>query len=82
MAVWALGLNHNTAPLDLRGRFAFATEQMGATLDGLRQAVSQDSEVAILSTCNRPKFTAQAERNKSSKPSIGSPTLEGSAPMP
>ena len=56
MAVWALGLNHNTAPLDLRGRFAFATEQMGATLDGLRQAVSQDSEVAILSTCNRTEI--------------------------
>jgi len=56
MAVWALGLNHNTAPLDLRGRFAFATEQMGATLDGLRQAVSHDSEVAILSTCNRTEI--------------------------
>ncbi|MFY8192571.1 MAG: glutamyl-tRNA reductase, partial [Limnohabitans sp.] len=28
----------------------------GATLDGLRQAVSQDSEVAILSTCNRTEI--------------------------
>ncbi|NBW26013.1 MAG: glutamyl-tRNA reductase [Betaproteobacteria bacterium] len=63
MAVWALGLNHNTAPLDLRGRFAFATEQMGATLDGLRRAVSQDSEVAILSTCNRTEiYGAGSER--------------------
>ena len=36
MSVWALGLNHTTAPLDLRGRFAFAIEQMGPVLNGLR----------------------------------------------
>ena len=28
MAVWALGINHTTAPLDLRGRFAFAIDQI------------------------------------------------------
>ena len=53
MPVWALGLNHNTAPLDLRGRFAFAVEQMGPVLSGLRGAFSASSEAAILSTCNR-----------------------------
>jgi glutamyl-tRNA reductase len=26
MSVFALGLNHHTAPLDLRGRFAFTLE--------------------------------------------------------
>jgi len=56
MTVWALGLNHNTAPLDLRGRFAFAIDEMGATLNNLRQAVSPDSELAILSTCNRTEI--------------------------
>ncbi|MEY3078750.1 MAG: hypothetical protein RI892_1808, partial [Pseudomonadota bacterium] len=25
MAVWTLGLNHKTAPIDLRERFAFAS---------------------------------------------------------
>ena len=30
MSVFALGLNHTTAPLDLRGRFAFAPEQTRA----------------------------------------------------
>ena len=29
MSVFALGLNHTTAPVDLRGRFAFAPEQLG-----------------------------------------------------
>ena len=47
MAVWALGLNHNTAPLDLRGKFAFALEQMAPTLSALRLSHTQDSEVAI-----------------------------------
>jgi glutamyl-tRNA reductase len=56
MAVWALGLNHNTAPLDLRGKFAFALEQMAPTLNALRQSHSQNSEVAILSTCNRTEI--------------------------
>ena len=32
MAVWALGINHTTAPLDLRGRFAFAVDKIAPTL--------------------------------------------------
>ena len=53
MAVWALGLNHNTAPLDLRGRFAFALDQVAPALSVLRTAHPQHPEAAILSTCNR-----------------------------
>ncbi|MEY4254753.1 MAG: hypothetical protein RLZZ566_2223 [Pseudomonadota bacterium] len=56
MSVWALGLNHTTAPLDLRGRFAFAVEHMGPVLDGFRQAVGGQTEAAILSTCNRTEI--------------------------
>ena len=52
MAVWALGINHTTAPLDLRGRFAFALDQIAPTLHGLRAAL-QGPEAAIISTCNR-----------------------------
>ena len=62
MAVWALGLNHNTAPLDLRGRFAFAVEQMGPTLTTLRDTFSSGSEVAILSTCNRTEIYCAGEQ--------------------
>ena len=56
MSVWALGLNHNTAPLDLRGRFAFSMDQMEPTLNGLRQALARQPEATILSTCNRTEI--------------------------
>lgn len=56
MAVWALGINHTTAPLDLRGRFAFALDQIEPTLQGLRQSLSRQPEAAIISTCNRTEI--------------------------
>ena len=56
MAVWALGLNHTTAPLDLRGRFAFAAEQIEPNLQALRESMSRRPEAAILSTCNRTEI--------------------------
>ena len=61
MSVWALGINHTTAPIDLRGRFAFAIDQIAPTLHGLRQSLGQASEhrnveTAIISTCNRTEI--------------------------
>ena len=56
MSVWTLGLNHTTAPLDLRGRFAFATDQVEPTLRSLRSALSSRSETTLLSTCNRTEI--------------------------
>jgi len=61
MAVWALGINHTTAPLDLRGRFAFASEQIQPTLHGLRQALTRHPEAAIVSTCNRTEVYCAGE---------------------
>ena len=66
MAVWALGLNHTTAPLDLRGRFAFALDQIAPTLQSLRKSVGSSGgghpgvEAAILSTCNRTEIYCAA----------------------
>ena len=56
MTVWTIGLNHHTAPVDVRGRFAFALDQIGQRLDHLRNAVSPHLEAAILSTCNRTEM--------------------------
>ena len=56
MSVFALGLNHTTAPLDLRGRFAFSPEQLAPTLHAFRQRLQRVSEVAIVSTCNRTEL--------------------------
>jgi glutamyl-tRNA reductase len=60
MAVWTLGLNHTTAPLDLRGRFAFALDKMAPALKGLRAAFPQHPEAAIVSTCNRTEVYCAA----------------------
>ena len=62
MAVWALGINHTTAPLDLRGRFAFAVDQVSPTLQALRQSLSRQPEAAILSTCNRTEIYCAGEQ--------------------
>lgn len=66
MAVWALGLNHHTAPLDLRGRFAFAVDQIAPTLQGLRQSFGHhrhpDVEAALISTCNRTEIYCAGDR--------------------
>jgi glutamyl-tRNA reductase len=62
MAVWTLGINHTTAPLDLRSRFAFAMEQMPPLLHTLRQALPRVPEAAIVSTCNRTEIYCAAEQ--------------------
>lgn len=62
MTVWALGLNHNTAPLDLRGRFAFALDQIAPALHGLRQRHTRHPEAAILSTCNRTEVYCASDK--------------------
>ena len=62
MAVWALGINHTTAPLDLRGRFAFALDQVGPTLRGLRASYSRQPEAALISTCNRTEIYCAGEK--------------------
>ena len=62
MAVWALGINHTTAPLDLRGRFAFAIEQVEPTLRALRESLSRQPEAALISTCNRTEIYCAGEK--------------------
>ena len=61
MSVWALGLNHYTAPLDLRGRFAFALDQIEPTLKGLRASLARQPEATLLSTCNRTEIYCAGE---------------------
>ncbi|MFN0183923.1 MAG: glutamyl-tRNA reductase [Aquabacterium sp.] len=57
MSVIALGLNHQTAPLDLRGRLAFEPGRLAELLPSLRARLSRTCpEVALLSTCNRTEL--------------------------
>ena len=59
MSVLALGLNHTTAAVDLRGRFAFAVDQLAPTLRALHGRLSS-AEAALLSTCNRTELYCAA----------------------
>jgi len=64
MSVFALGLNHTTAPVDLRGRFAFTLEQLAPALQGFRERVRRTPaapEAALLSTCNRTELYCAAD---------------------
>jgi glutamyl-tRNA reductase len=70
MSVWALGINHHTAPLDLRGRFAFALDQIQPTLHGYRQSLIRQPEATLLSTCNRTELYGAGDQ------SAVEPTLE------
>lgn len=66
MSVFALGLNHSTAPVDLRGRFAFTLEQLAPSLQAFRERVQRapaTPEAAILSTCNRTELYCAADPN-------------------
>lgn len=55
MPILALGLNHHTAPVDIRERAAIGEGQLGDALRTLRQ-VETVKEAAIVSTCNRTEF--------------------------
>ena len=57
MNLIALGINHNSAAVEVRERVAFAPEQAGEALEDACEAVGID-EVVILSTCNRTEIYA------------------------
>jgi len=63
MAVWALGINHQTAPLDLRGRFAFAIDQIQPALTGYRTSLPLQAEATLLSTCNRTELYGAGDQS-------------------
>lgn len=66
MAIFALGINHKTAPVALREQVAFAPEQVSQALRELTMLTSI-TDAVILSTCNRTELyfngsTSQAEQ--------------------
>ncbi|MEC8104232.1 MAG: glutamyl-tRNA reductase [Pseudomonadota bacterium] len=60
MTIWALGINHKTAPVAVRERVAFDPASMSDILKDLRQLRSV-SEVVVLSTCNRTEIYCTAD---------------------
>ena len=59
MQLYVIGVNHTTAPIQIRENVAFNSELLGSAL---RELTSHDaSEAAILSTCNRTELYCSAE---------------------
>ena len=58
MHIVVMGVNHRSAPLELRERLAFRPEQLPAAFQRLREEVGAE-ETAILSTCNRVEIYAR-----------------------
>ena len=54
MSLYALGLNHQTAPLAVRERVVFHVERLRDALAELKHGLAR--EAAILSTCNRTEL--------------------------
>ena len=61
MQLYALGLNHHTAPLTIRERLAFQPERLDDALHDLTRGRSV-REAAILSTCNRTELYFAGEQ--------------------
>ena len=55
MRLQILGLNHNTAPVEIREQVVFAGDEVGQALGRLAEIEGID-EAVLLSTCNRTEF--------------------------
>ncbi len=62
MHLLALGLNHNTAPIEVRERAAFSSDLIQQALTELTETVGA-SEATILSTCNRTEIYCRQEQD-------------------
>ncbi len=60
MSLYALGLNHQTAPLAVRERVVFHVERLREALAEMKRGLAR--EAAILSTCNRTELYVSSEQ--------------------
>ena len=67
MSLLAFGINHTTAPLELRERLTFGTEVVPEALSQLT-GENGVQEAAILSTCNRTEVYCSLDREVEQKP--------------
>ena len=69
MPLIAVGVNHRTAPVDVRERLSVAPARMPETLDELRALDGVDG-AAVLSTCNRVEAIVSATREDVIEPIV------------
>ncbi len=65
MYITVIGINHNTATVEIRGKVTFHPEQINQALTSLQLYASLE-EVSIISTCNRTEVYAVSEKKMES----------------
>lgn len=66
MTIFALGINHDSAPVDIREKVAFSPAQMQEALQSAQNHANL-SEVVILSTCNRTEILAKGHNDSANE---------------
>lgn len=65
MELFCLGLNHRTAPVEVREKFAVGTPKLGSAAKELVE-LAEATEGVVISTCNRTEFYLAAQNAKRS----------------
>lgn len=69
MSLLAIGINHNTASVEIREKVSFTPETMSESLDSVRSLPGVQESV-ILSTCNRSEIYCSVEDTDASSQAI------------
>lgn len=85
MPLYAIGLNHRTAPIEVRERVAFPLEAQRPALESLKAETAAD-EIVMISTCNRTEIYLRADDGSAAERAAGwlaaQPTALGTALTP
>lgn len=74
MPLFLIGLNHETAPIEMRERYAFAGPALDQELQRLR-AQPGIQEASVISTCNRSEWLLAADEHSAVEQAMGSGLL-------
>ena len=69
ISILTIGMNHETAPVELRERFAFADQAVNDIMNDLR-AIKDIKESLLISTCNRFEILLTTEKGDDAKGSV------------
>ncbi len=62
MPLFTIGVNHRTAPIEVRERIVFPLETQRPALEGIKRETGAD-EVALVSTCNRTEIYVRGKES-------------------
>lgn len=74
MPLFLIGLNHETAPIDVRERYAFVGDALGQELNRLKSQPGI-TEASVISTCNRSEWLLVADEHNAVSQALGDSLL-------